>query len=74
MSKLSKFHAQATLNQCHADAMECVQMYASGLVTLPELVIHLTVVRDTYTSIPDEDGLFDPATGLSLASLKRQGA
>ena len=74
MSKLSKFHAQATLNQCHADAMECVQMYASGLVTLPELVIHLTVVRDTYTSVSDEDGLIDPATGLSFDSLQRQGA
>ena len=74
MSKLSKFHAQATLNQCHADAMECVKMYASGLVTIPELVIHLTVIRDTYASVSDEDGLIDPTTGLSLAYLQRQGA
>jgi hypothetical protein len=74
MSKLSKFHAQATLDQCHADAMECVKMYASGLVTIPELVIHLTVIRDTYASVSNEDGLIDPTTGLSLASLKRQGA
>ncbi len=69
MTNLTKFNAQATLNQCHADAMECVQMYASGLVTLPELANHLMVIKRVYMSVIDTDGIFDPATGLSYGDI-----
>ena len=64
--------AQATLNQCHALAMECVQMYASGLITLPELANHLMTAKRVYMSVINVDGIFDPATGLSFSST--QGA
>lgn len=66
MTDLSRDDAQHVLDTCHNETMECMQMYASGLITLPEMVNHLILVKRVYISIPSLDGLFDPATGLSL--------
>jgi len=72
MTTMTRDDAQHVLDTCHSETMECIQMYASGLITLPEMVNHLILVKRVYISVISTDGVFDPATGLSPLSL--QGA
>ena len=61
---------QATLNDLHSAAMDSIQQYASGLVTLPELTARLVQLRREYGDIygqldpTTQRPLYDPATGL----------
>lgn len=56
---------QQQLDTASAEATEVIQMWASGLVTLPELIGKLLEVK---AQIPaDLSGLICPTTGLRLS-------
>jgi hypothetical protein len=63
-------NTQANLDTLHADAMDSIQQYASGLVTLPELAARLAQLRSEYGEIyglvdpVSQRPLYDPSTGL----------
>jgi hypothetical protein len=52
---------QTDLHIMHDEAMDKVQMYASGLITLLELRIALAEMPLTFEKVV---GLIDPSTGL----------
>jgi hypothetical protein len=53
---------QAELNALHEHAMNIIQLYASGLCTLPELKRAIGKIKLSRTI--DLTDLLDPATGL----------
>jgi len=55
---------QHQLDTCNAWAMDAVQLYASGLVTLQELTEKLIEIR--YQMPAYMNGLICPVTGLKL--------
>jgi hypothetical protein len=61
---------QVTLDNLHNAAMDSIQQYASGMVTLPELTARLVQLRREYGDIygqldpTTQRPLYDPATGL----------
>jgi hypothetical protein len=61
--QLATFDAPKRLEILHDAAMSLLQMYASGLITLPELTESMTKLG---TNIGDVTGLIDPATGLRM--------
>jgi len=61
--QLATLPAPKRLEILHDAAMSLLQMYASGLITLPELTESMTKLG---TNIGDVTGLIDPATGLRL--------
>lgn len=64
----TKHPQQDAINSAHDHVMRVIQLYASGLVTLPEL---LAALLPHYDLFPTEDGkpvaiigIHDPATNL----------
>lgn len=53
---------QVELNALHENAMDIIQLYASGLCTLQELKRAIGKIKLSQTD--DLTGLIDPATGL----------
>lgn len=56
---------QHQLDTCNEWAMNAVEMYASGLVTLCELTEKLIEIR---AILPNTKGLLCPVTGLKLGA------
>jgi hypothetical protein len=63
-----KHHKQDAINAAHDDIMSVIQFYASGLCTMPELLVAL---QKHHALFPIEDGkivaivgIHDPATNL----------
>jgi hypothetical protein len=52
---------QPELNFEHQCILQVIQMYASGLITLPELIKATNEIK-----LENVSGLIDPATGLRL--------
>ena len=58
---------QNQMNHLHNYTMTKIQWYASGLITLPELIKSINEVGEAVDRL-GVDGLIDPSTGLRLPS------